>query len=403
MTRESSRHFQQLPTTPEVHNLLAGILDVNVDFLPRLVDKPIAIYGAGNLGRMAREYFDDLKIQVSLVIDRNAVALGSDPYWDGIEVMPPSEVSDNIKQTHLIAICIVTVPYIELAESLRNQGWNDVVPFYDVVESYLDRHPLGNGWFVQNLEESEISNLSNVIDRWYDDISRAHHLQFLAWRMLREEWIFDDAPVDTNNRFFIPEVIDVLTDNESFADFGAHNGSSSERFIEEVRGAFKQIWAVEPDADNYALLRTTVANLPPETAEKFETVPVAVGSERKEEMFFGGIGFASRRSELGDTKVTVQPIDYLDMSPTFIKMHLEGSELDALQGALNVIKKFRPIIAATSYHNQLGIWEIPKWVMDELPNYRFHMRMHGWCGTAAVVYCVPEERHETASVSGNNR
>ena len=31
---------------------------------------------------------------------------------------------------------------------------------------------------------------AEVLARWDDDVSRAHHLQFLAWRRLREEWIF---------------------------------------------------------------------------------------------------------------------------------------------------------------------------------------------------------------------
>jgi len=66
--------------------------------------------------------------------------------------------------------------------------------------------------------------------------------------------------------------------------------------------------------------------------------------------------------------------------------------LDTLKGARKTLLRCRPLIAATSYHNHGGLWELPKWMMEELPDYLFYMRNHSWCGTGAVVYCVPKER-----------
>jgi hypothetical protein len=46
----------------------------------------------------------------------------------------------------------------------------------------------------------------------------------------------------------------------------------------------------------------------------------------------------------------------------------------------------------TTYHDRDGLWKIPAWLLDTLPDYRLLMRGHGWCGTGTVVYCIPAER-----------
>ena len=85
------------------------------------------------------------------------------------------------------------------------RGCTDVVPFYDLAESLRGQHPLSNGWFAEPLTAADQRQIQSVYASWDDDVSRAHHLQFMAWRRLREEWTFEDAPISTE-RYFIPEV-----------------------------------------------------------------------------------------------------------------------------------------------------------------------------------------------------
>lgn len=88
----------------------------------------------------------------------------------------------------------------------------------------------------------------------------------------------------------------------------------------------------------------------------------------------------------------VTTIDALGMEPTFIKLHLEGAELAVLRGAERTLRSARPIVAATVYHNDDGIWKTPLWMMRNLKDYRFLFRLHSWCGTGAVLYAIPSER-----------
>ena len=119
---------------------------------------------------------------------------------------------------------VVTSPYVMIKNSLAARGCADVVPFYDLAESLRGQHPLSNGWFADPLTPAERCEIEGVHAGWDDDVSRAHYLQFIAWRRLREEWTSDGAPVSTE-RYFIPEVVACLRDRETFLDGGAHHGA----------------------------------------------------------------------------------------------------------------------------------------------------------------------------------
>ena len=361
-------------------------------FSPVAMNRPLALYGAGNLGRMAREFLTSVGRDFVLVVDRNAEELARDPYWAGIELVHPEAMPPSAKRECRLAVSIVTAPYTAIERELLIRGFDDIVPFYDVAESFRAQHPLSNGWFALELTLDDRANIAKVLAKWHDDKSRAHHLQFLAWRRLREEWIFETAPVVTNNRFFIPEVTSVLRDDETFVDAGAHHGFVTHTFVEQTCGAFERIAVVEPDAINRSVLRdnlqTRLANDP-----RVSVYDCALADTEGVASFHDGLGYMSQLSPSGQTEVATRSLDALDLAPTFLKLHLEGDELPALKGGRQTLVTSRPIIVATVYHNADGVWETPLWLMENLRRYRFLFRNHGWCGTGAVVYAIPEERY----------
>lgn len=384
--------FLDLPTAPRARELFQGIAESPERPRSRAVDRPLVLYGAGSLGRMAREYLDKIGIRIELVVDANAERIRNDPYWSDLDLCSPAEVPPQIKKRALLAVCVVTVPYAPLAQQLHASGWKDVVPFYDIADAYRDRHPLGNGWFAPLFLDEERIKIGTALDAWADDLSRAYHLQFIAWRRLRQEWRFAAAPINTENRFFIPEVLAVLGEEESFLDAGAHLGHVTATFLAKVNGNFAGIWAVEPDRKNLDGLRATIAGLSREAQQKITTFPVAVGKTAARTPFCEGLGYASQCSPLGATTLDCTTIDDLGISPSFMKLHLEGMELSALQGAAKTVARHRPIIAATSYHNSDGLWRLPLWLAESLQDYSVYMRLHAWCGTGATVYAIPRER-----------
>ena len=325
-----------------------------------------------------------------MVIDRNAEFLAQDGNWSGIQLLTPYEAAKTAKRIR-VAVSVVTAPYLPIERSLSDLGFADIVPFYDLAESYRRQHPLSNGWFASPLSPEHQAMTGEVLASWHDDVSRAHHLQFIAWRRLREEWTFDLAAVNSSSRFFVAEIVDVLREDEVLLDAGAHHGIVINAFLNHTNGRFRGIAAIEPDASNRARLDENIQRAVP--GDRRVTVyDCALSVEDGEAIFHSDLDYASQLSQTGRTRVTTRRLDTLGLSPTFVKLHIEGAELAALKGARQTLTTCRPIVAATVYHNDDGIWKTAQWLMETLPDYRFLFRNHSWCGTGSVIYAIPEER-----------
>lgn len=386
-----ARSFTALPGPDQAPRLLAEIASAPCPFAAASADAPLALYGAGNLGRLARGYLKAVGRDFVMAIDCNAEVLAREPAWSGVRLVHPDEVPEAAKHDVRLAVSVVTTPYVPLERALTKRGFNDIVPFYDLTENFRDQHPLSNGWFAPPLSAQDCDNTENVLMAWDDDVSRAHHLQFLAWRRLREEWTFEAAPLPDGSRFFIPEITATLHGNEVVLDAGAHYGNVIKAFIQQTKGAFRQIVAIEPDAANRKRLKENLQNWLPGDC-RVTVLDCALAAEDGEAPFHPGLDYASQLSSTGTMRVETRKLDALDLAPSFIKLHLEGAELTALQGGRETLVANRPMVAATVYHNADGIWKTPLWLMDTLPDYRFLFRAHSWCGTGAVVYAIPNER-----------
>ncbi len=369
------------------NDILKKILSSNITIHPRKVDKPIILYGAGSLGKMAKEFFDYIRIPFLYVIDKNADKYKSDEYWSGIKIIHPDEVKEMDKKNCLLLICVVTTPIVALRNQLIKDGWKDVVPFYDVSQYYKNKYPINNGWSVNKFNNKEKDLVKKVFNSLSDNISRSYYLRFLAWRKLRAEILFDDDSINNDNRFFIPEILNNLNKNEVFVDCGAHKGSVTEKFLKFVKNKYKAVYAIEPDTPNYKILREKLKNKP-----DIKIIQRALSDKNGKEKFEEGFDFLSKLTPKGKKLIKTIKLDSLNIDATFIKMHLEGKELDALKGSIKTIKKHRPIIVATIYHNTDGIWKTPLFLMNNIKNYKYYIRTHSWAGTGAVLYCLPEEK-----------
>ncbi len=58
----------------------------------------------------------------------------------------------------------------------------------------------------------------------------------------------------------------------------------------------------------------------------------------------------------------------------FIKMDIEGSELDALKGSEETIKKYKPKLAICVYHKGKDMIYIPQYLKSLVPEYKFFLK-----------------------------
>lgn len=96
----------------------------------------------------------------------------------------------------------------------------------------------------------------------------------------------------------------------------------------------------------------------------------------------------------GEVRVDCVTLDesLKDRNPSFIKFDIEGAELDALEGARDVISRCRPVLAVSVYHEQAHLWQIPLALSEICSDYSYYLRPHGTEGWDLVCYAVPNER-----------
>jgi len=134
-----------------------------------------------------------------------------------------------------------------------------------------------------------------------------------------------------------------------------------------------------------------------EDVKGFENIiPVNKGvSDRRQTVYFKDLGGSSRIDTAGDIEVELISIDEFVKEHNipkvdFIKMDIEGAELDALKGAINTIKTFKPKLAICIYHKPEHFYEIPTFIKSIVPEYKIWLLNNEsptdfWGGTK--VFC----------------
>ena len=173
--------------------------------------------------------------------------------------------------------------------------------------------------------------------------------------------------------------------NEIFIDAGAMNGETLLFFRNWNKGRYKKIYSFEPDPKNYALLLETICR------EKISNVvPLNIGLySQKSELSFDMQGTASSSvKEDGNIVVKVDKLDNIidDEKVSFIKMDIEGAELEALKGSERIIRNNTPKLAICVYHKPEDIIEIPFFVLSLNPTYKLAIRHHSWGRNETILY-----------------
>src|SRR5690606_33921472 len=108
--KHRSRTFPAPPSPDQALSLLADIAAPPCDFSPVAADKPLALCGAGNLGRLARDFLRIVGTDFTVAIDRDASGRASDSGWAGVQLLHPDAVPDAIKREVRLAVSLVTGP-----------------------------------------------------------------------------------------------------------------------------------------------------------------------------------------------------------------------------------------------------------------------------------------------------
>ena len=95
-------------------------------------------------------------------------------------------------------------------------------------------------------------------------------------------------------------------------------------------------------------------------------------------------------AEEGDFNIDTELLDNILQKKQvgFIKMDVEGHEINVLKGSEKIIRNQHPILAVSIYHRRSDIWKIPLLLLEYNKNYCFYIRYYGAANGDTVLYAI---------------
>jgi len=350
------------------------------------------LFGAGGLGRMIDRKMQSLGVRPVAFADNNPGLWGQS--IDGVPVLSPADAAARFGGSAAFVVSVWGVGSRDRMASrvaqLIELGCRVVLPFpalfWKYPELFLPFHVIDRPRNVFG----EADAVEAALGLWADEFSRREYVAQIRWRLRGD---FDAMADPVSESIYFPAICGLRTD-ETFVDCGAFDGDTVESFLAATRSSFTRIVAFEPDPANFAKLRWYVNGLERGVSERIVTRQSAVGAESGKVRFAAEGTDGSAVREGGDLEVECVALDEMlrDETPSYIKMDIEGAEIDALAGGRGLIARRAPVLAICAYHRQSDLWRIPLLIRSLNPDYRFYLRPYRMEGWDLVCYAVPRGR-----------
>jgi FkbM family methyltransferase len=346
-------------------------------FLKERGDHSLVLFGAGYQGGLTllELHAMGLSRYVRCFIDNQSEKWGTEIHQT--KVFSPSILKDLPLDTPIL---ITVGHYAPIMAQLKEEGFTANV-------HVIDASALLNGLYDREKLVHAKKRIDELCDSFDDDRSRDVLEQVLTHRLTG-----DSAYLETicENLQYFPEDIVKLKGNEIFVDGGAYDGDTIQAFLRVSRNCFEGIHAFEPDRRNFEKLTESVAGHP--LRNRIYLYNQALFSHRTELNFDEGPSMSSRIDAQGKTMIQAISVDEAlnGERASFIKFDLEGAEKEALPGAEQTIRTWRPKLAISIYHLADDLWNLPEIIRTMTPGYRYYLRHYSFLTTETVLYAIPE-------------
>jgi len=317
--------------------------------------RPVYLYGMGNGADKILNVFEKYGITVAGIFASDSHVRGHS--YGGFKVQSYAEVKENVGDFAIVLS--FGTKYPELIKKMQELEAEH--PFY-----VPDTPLAGDGLFTYEYCKEHADKLSEVYHMLADDASREVFANVINFKISGNLGFLSAAMSEPAAPY-----VNVLklSDTEIFVDLGAYDSDTIHNFLTLTKNRYTRIYAVEPDKDNYKKL-----------AKKLEgmggiVLKQAAAWSKTTKLPFNAKG--GRQSSVGTSGDTVPAVSVDDMlagqKATFIKMDIEGCELEAIWGSCNTIAKYSPKLSVAIYHRNEDIFRIPLLIRDINPNYQFYI------------------------------
>ena len=349
------------------------------------------IFGAGALGQRNVKGIKEIGLKIVCITDNNE-KLWNTKFKD-LDILSPTTALAKFPDAIIIFSIwseSIGYPYEEIKNQLNKVRKCILISFLDLYWSFPSyflpywRCELPS----KTIEQFEL--VLSAFNIFSDDYSKQEYVNQIDWR-INGNFECISKPLD-QIQYFSNDLFSIIQ-NEIFLDCGAYDGDTLKSFLQFTNNSFSSYYAFEPDPSNFNKLVDFNKSLPLEISNKIVLKNIAIGSKNEKIFFQSDSSIQSYVSEEGNIEIISKTIDSLSLSPTFIKMDVEGFETDIIFGAMNTISIFKPIIAISIYHKYDHLWRLPLALNALNKDYDFYLRNYSQTGWELVCYAIPKTRN----------
>lgn len=352
----------------------------------------VLLYGAGSSGIAFLYDLRKIGVEPSFFVDGNPQKKGE--RCEGIEVITPSDIKERVSADFLIIVCINTDGkrycksfdkalrtggHHAVYDKLRKAGCKNIIDytfFRRCFQIFKDEKYNAPSCSDVDLMVKHTKEIAQVYDDLEDDYSRTVFERIVRFRLLDDSIEIPTLPQE--NQYFENEIYQPK-DDAVFVDCGAYNGNSFKTFLLNNGSEFSAYYGFEPDPENFKRLTEYKKTLPMDLQEKMIIMNNSVWRDQNGARLYslGGPG-SFIANDIGTFETRTISIDEVvsGRRVTYIKMNIEGSEKEALEGAKETIQKNKPGLAIAGYHRTDDLWEIPIKIKAYREDYQLYLRSY---------------------------
>ena len=365
----------------------------------------LVLFGAGDLGRKLLHGLRQIGITPLAFSDNNPQRWNS--IESGLPVLSPGEAAAKFGQTAAFIIAVWHAHQKhrtgDIQRQLTSLGCRKVITVNSLFWSFPDIFLPHCNFAQPHRVLANAPAIRHVFQQLKDRQSRIDFLGHVRWRLTGDFQAMADAVEEPQ---YWPHDVIKFGSHEHFVDCGAFDGDTIRELLSGRHLGFDRITAFEPGPANFQKLSGFVGGLPPDIRQRIHLQPRAVGLNSSTLAFNAETSVSSavagRGTHVGpaakaaDQQITVGCVSLdevlTETPPTFTKMDIEGSEMDALRGARKLIQLHRPVMAVCAYHLPEDLWNIPTFLLSIYGDYRIFFRSYNQEGFDIVCYAVPPNR-----------
>lgn len=351
----------------------------------------IVIFGAGVGGAALYKLLkrNNLENHIKSWSDNNVLKHYQSYMQEKLAIIPPEEIIKKFNKDICILVASSTFDLIKnqlIGYGLREDNiYLFNFAFMDL--EYTDFE------FIKD----HISDFERAYQRMEDKKSQEIFVNILNYKITKNEkylTTLQNYVDDEKNQYFDSGMLEFLS-NERFLDIGAYTGDTFETFDKIYRDNWEHYYGLEADGKIYRKLAETLKKSQKE--EKCSIYNVAAWDSDTTLYFESNAGSSTVSNHQTELQmiVSAKKVDELleHEKVTFVKMDIEGAEMNALRGMRKLIEENKPVLAICVYHLRDDYYKITDFIESILPKeYTFYMRQYRYTPTETVCYGVPKNR-----------